>query len=372
MYKDKIVQMAKNLVHHSVALEPGEKLLIELFNGGYELADALIEQARTAGADAFLQIHHHGLLRTLITNATAEQLRKTAEYEVARMRDMNAYIAIRAFENASELGDVPGDKMQLYQSEYSKPLHTDIRIKDTKWCVMGYPSPAFAQKAGMSTEAFEDFYFNVCGLDYKRLGEQMEALVAYMNKTDAVRIVAKGTDISFSIKGYPAVKCYGRRNIPDGEVYVGPAPGTANGFITYNVPCNYQGFVAENVRFTFENGVIVAADGNDPARINRVLNIDEGARRLGEFAIGVNPMITRPIVDTLFDEKMTGSLHFTPGNAYLASNNGNVSAVHWDLVQLHTPEYGGGEIWFDNVLVRRDGRFVVDELLGLNPENLMS
>ncbi|MDL2319254.1 aminopeptidase [Eubacteriales bacterium OttesenSCG-928-A19] len=371
MYKDKVMAMAANLVGHSVALEPGENLLIETFNGGFELAEALIERAQAVGARPFLHIHQNRMLRTLLKNASREQLQLTAQYEVARMKDMHAYIAIRAFENDSELTDVPADKMQMYQTEYSKPLHTDIRLKDTKWCVMGYPTPAFAQKAGMSTEAFEDFYFDVCGLDYKRLGDRMEALVAYMNKTSKVRLVAKNTDITFSIEGFPAVKCYGRRNIPDGEVYVGPTPGTANGYITYNVPCNYEGFVAENVRFTFENGMIVGCDGNDPDRIRAVLDRDEGARRLGEFAIGVNPRITRPIVNTLFDEKMTGSLHLTPGNAYLASNNGNVSGVHWDLVQLHTPEYGGGEIWFDDILIRKDGLFVVDELMGLNPENLL-
>lgn len=371
MYSERITKMARNLIGHSVALEAGENLLIETFNGGEELAGALIERAHEVGARPFLHIHDHRMLSALLKGATPEQIQMMAKYEVARMKEMDAYIAIRAFDNASELVDVPGDKMGLYQSQYNKPLHTDIRIKDTKWCVMGYPTSAFAQKAGMSTSAFEDFYFDVCGLDYARLGKEMDALVDYMTKAEKVRLVAPGTDITFSIKGYPAVKCYGRRNIPDGECYVAPEPGTANGHITYNVPCNYQGFVASDVSFTFENGVIVSSNGNDPERIRKVLDTDEGARRLGEFALGVNPKITRPIVDTLFDEKMTGSLHLTPGNAYLASNNHNVSAVHWDLVLLQTAAYGGGEVWMDDVLVRKDGLFVVDALKGLNPENLI-
>ena len=364
-------KMAKNLIHHSVDLQKGENLLIEVFDGCYDLAEAVIAEAQAAGGNAYLSIKSNAMLRSLLMNCTAEQLKKTAEYESHRMDMMDAYIAIRGADNNFELSDVPAEKMNMYQTLYMKPVHTLRRMVNTKWCVMGYPSPSFAQKAGMSTEAFTDFYFDVCGLDYDRMGKAMDRLVDYMNKTDKVRIVSSGTDISFSIKDYPAVKCYGRRNMPDGEVYAAPVPGTANGYITYNVPCDYLGFVFENVRFEFKDGIIIDASGNNREKIMAVLNTDEGARRLGEFALGVNPCIIKPIVNTLFDEKMSGSLHLTPGNAYAASNNGNKSAVHWDMVQMHTPEYGGGEVWFDGIIVRKDGRFTVDELKCLNPENLI-
>ena len=366
---NRVLRMASTLIHHSTALKEGEKLLIEVFDAGFELAEALIGEAQKLGAYPFLQISPNHMQRALLMNATAEQIRQTAHFDAERMKQMDAYIAIRGASNDCELSDVPMDKMQLFQTEYNQTVHMNIRMTDTKWCVMRYPTPAFAQKAGMSTSALNDFYFSVCGLDYKGMGERMDALVEYMDKTDNVRLVADGTDITFSIKGYPAVKCFGRRNIPDGEVYAAPVPGSANGVITYNVPCNYLNFVFENVSLAVKDGVIVSADGNNVERINKVLDTDEGARRFGEFAIGVNPYITKHIVDTLFDEKMTGSLHLTPGNAYLASNNHNSSAIHWDLVQMHTPEYGGGEIWFDDVLVRKDGLFVVDELKGLNPES---
>ena len=371
MEQEKVVRMARNLISHSVALQPGENLLIETFDGGVELAKALIAEAQRVGGRAFLTIKSNEMIRALLLGATQEQVELTAQFELARMQKMDAYIAIRGSANSFELSDVPADKMALYQQFYQKPVHNEERINNTKWCVMVYPSGAFAQKAGMSTEAFEAFYFDVCGLDYAKMGRAMDALVDYMNKTDKVRILAQDTDITFSIRDFPAVKCYGRRNIPDGEVYAGPVPGTANGYITYNVPCDYMGFVYDKVHFEFENGVIVQASGNDSEKVNRLLDMDEGARRLGEFAIGVNPCIHRPLVNTLFDEKMTGSIHLTPGNAYAASNNGNKSAIHWDLVQLHTPPYGGGEIWFDGVLIRKDGRFVVDELLCLNPEHLI-
>ena len=367
---ERVLRMASNLISHSVALEKGENLLIEVFDAGFELAEALIGEAQKLGANPFLQISPNQMQRALLMNASLEQLRKTAEFDTQRMKQMDAYIAIRGSCNDSELSDVPVDKMQSYQTEYYKPVHMETRITDTKWCVMRYPTPAFAQKANMSIRALEDYYFDVCGLDYKKMGEHMEALVDYMNKSDKVRLVGDGTDLTFSIKGYPAVKCFGRRNIPDGEVLVAPAPGSANGTITYNIPCDYMNFVFENVSFKLKDGVITDAGGNNVERINRVLDTDEGARRFGEFAIGINPFITEPIVDTLFDEKMTGSLHLTPGNSYLSSYNHNTSAVHWDLILAQTPEFGGGEIWFDDVLVRKDGLFVVDELKGLNPENL--
>ena len=163
-----------------------------------------------------------------------------------------------------------------------------------------------------------------------------------------------------------------RRNIPDGEVYTAPVKDSINGTLTYNTPAVFQGFTFENISFRFENGKIVEATANDTERINEVLNTDEGARYIGEFAIGVNPYILKPMKDTLFDEKIMGSFHFTPGNCYEEeAPNGNSSAIHWDLVCIQTPEYGGGEIYFDDVLIRKDGRFVVKELECLNPENLI-
>jgi len=191
-----------------------------------------------------------------------------------------------------------------------------------------------------------------------------------MQNTDEVRIVAKDTDLRFSIKGMKAVKCDGHMNIPDGEVYTAPVKNSVNGYITYNTPSNYAGFKFENIRFEFKDGKIVKAIANNTEKLNKILDTDEGARYIGEFSIGLNPYITKPMEDTLFDEKIAGSIHFTPGSAYEDADNGNRSAVHWDIVLIQTPEYGGGEIYFDGKLIRKDGRFVIKDLEGLNPENL--
>lgn len=367
----RITTLAANLIHYSVALQPGEKILIEVFDDALPLAKAIIEEVYRADAFPFLAIKNNQLQRALLRGSNPEQLKLAGSWEAERMRHMDAYLGIRASDNVSELSDVASAQMQSYQQHWLKPVHSDIRVPHTKWCVMRYPNSSMAQLANMSTEAFEDFYFNVCNLDYAKMAEAMTPLVELMQKTDAVQIIGPDTDLLFSIKDIPAIKCSGLRNIPDGEVFTAPVKHSVNGFITYNTPAVYQGVTYENIRLEFLNGKIIGATGNHTDKLNQVFDTDEGARFIGEFALGVNPHITTPMKDTLFDEKIQGSFHFTPGSCYDTASNGNKSAVHWDLVNIQTPAYGGGEIWFDNRLIRKDGRFVVPELNGLNPENLI-
>ncbi|MGE5630214.1 MAG: aminopeptidase [Caulobacteraceae bacterium] len=370
MKDPRVEKLAKILLNYSVKLKAGENVLIEVYDSGEDLAAELIKEAYRLGGKPFLTLKNRKIMRELIRGTNAEHMSQTAGYEAARMKDMQAYIGIRGAYNSSEWSDIPSEKMNLYQSKWSKTVHSDIRVPNTKWCVMRYPNEAMAQMANMSTEQFEDFYFNVCTLDYAKMSKAMDPLAELMYKTDKVRIKGNGTDLSFSIKGLPAIKCDGEANIPDGEVYTAPVKDSINGYITYNTPAEYQGYTYENIRLEFKDGKIVNATSNDNERINKVFDTDEGARYVGEFAIGVNPYIVKAMKDTLFDEKIMGSFHFTPGSSYDTCYNGNKSAIHWDLVCIQTPEYGGGEIWFDDVLIRKDGRFVLKELEVLNPENL--
>lgn len=370
MKDPRISILAKNLINYSVNIQPGENLLIEVFDSGYELASELIKECYAAGANPFVSLKSRKLMKDLIINTNEEHMHAIASFEADRMNKMQAYIGIRGSLNSSEWSDIPEEKMGIYMKNWSKPVHSDIRVPNTKWCVMRYPSNSMAQMAGMSMEKFEDFFFDVCCLDYSRMNKAMDPLKALMDKTNKVRITGKNTDLTFSIKGFPAIKCSGEANIPDGEVYTAPLKDSIEGYITYNTPSEYQGFTFENIRLEFSKGRIVKATANDTERINKIFDTDEGARYVGEFAIGVNPYITKPMKDTLFDEKIMGSFHFTPGSSYDDCYNGNKSAVHWDLVFIQTPEYDGGEIWFDDVLIRKDGRFVLNELEGLNPENL--
>lgn len=371
MKDPRIEKLAENLINYSVELKPGETILIENIGNEIPLTKELIKQAYKAGGIPFLTIKNQELLRVLLNECTEEQMKAMASFEIARMKEMKAYIGIRAGDNVSEMGAVPSEKMKIYMEHYVKPLHSDLRVKNTKWCILRYPNHSMAQLASMATDLFEDFYFKVCNLDYSKMSKAMENLVAAMEKADRVRITGRDTDLTFSIKGMPAIKCDGKLNIPDGEVFSAPVKNSVNGVITYNAPAVYQGATFENIRLEFKDGKIVNAAASDTERINKIFDTDEGARYVGEFAIGVNPYIERPMKDTLFDEKIKGSIHFTPGSSYDECDNGNKSAIHWDLVFIQRPEYGGGEIWFDDTLIRKDGLFVPKELQCLNPENLI-
>ncbi|NLG24194.1 MAG: aminopeptidase [Clostridiales bacterium] len=370
MTDPRVRALAHNLVHHATRLKPGDKILIESIGVPPALACALVDEVYAAGAHPVVWVKDPVVQRALMMGMTDEQVTLWADHEAHLMARVDAYVGIRGGENSFELSDVPMDKNALYAKRLWHPVHGAIRVPKTRWVVLRYPTPSMAQQAGMSTSAFEDYYFDVCCLDYGRMSIAMDALASRMARTDRVRIVGPGTDLRFSIKGLPVIKCDGQVNIPDGEVFTAPVRDSVYGTISFNTPSLREGFTYENVVLTFEAGKIVDARANDSARLNAVLNTDEGARYVGEFAIGVNPYITRPMKDTLFDEKIMGSFHFTPGASYDECDNGNKSAIHWDMVCIQTPEFGGGEIYFDDELIRRDGRFVPADLDCLNPENL--
>ncbi len=370
MFDPRILQLADGLVNFSCNVQKGENVLIETIGGNEDLTRALIKAVYKAGGTPFLWVGDKEYDREMLMHCTPEQLKLRAEVDAKLMSQMQAFIGVRGGSNANEMADVPSDRMNDYATYYWVPVHGEIRVPKTKWVVLRYPSPSMAQLADMSTEAFEDYYFNVCCLDYGKMDRAMDSLKSLMERTDKVRIVGPGTDLNFSIKGMPAIKCAGNMNIPDGEIYTAPVKTSVNGTIAYNTPSLEDGFTYTDIKFTFKDGKIVKATSNDDKRINEMLDIDEGARYVGEFAIGVNPYITFPMKDTLFDEKIAGSIHFTPGSCYDDCNNGNKSAQHWDLVLIQTSAYGGGEIYFDDVLIRKDGRFVLPELECLNPENL--
>lgn len=366
---ERIKKLAHNLVNYSCHVEKGEKVLIHYEGSTTKpLARQLVKEVYAVGGLPFLWTRDHDVIRELMMNCDQEQLEFMRDCQLKEMKGMDAYIAIRGGDNSSEYADVPADKMNLYNKILDPVI--DERCNNTKWVVLRYPNNSMAQLAHTSLEAFEDFYFDVCNLDYKKMSDAMTPLVELMNKTDKVRLVGPGTDLTFSIKGIGAVKCDGYMNIPDGEVYTAPVKDSMNGTISYNTSSEEHGFTYQNIVFEVKDGKIVKATANDNERINQLLDTDEGARYFGEFAIGVNPYVLSPMMDTLFDEKIAGSFHLTPGCAYEDAFNGNTSAVHWDLVMIQRPEYGGGEIYFDDVLIRKDGLFVLPELQGLNPENL--
>ena len=358
---DKLAQL---LVEYSTRLKRHEAVLIEAFDVPDEMTIALVRATRKAGAIPFTQIQRGRVSRELAMKATDQQLDLAAAHELARMKKMDAYIGLRGSNNITELSDVPAEQMKMVAKKM-RPVQ-DHRVKKTKWVVLRWPTPSMAQQAGMSTEAFEDFYFEVCTLDYRKLQPGMKALKALMDKTDRVEIKGPGTDLRFSIKGIGAVICGGDRNIPDGEVFSCPVRDSVEGHVTFNAPTIYQSIGFDGVRLDFRAGKVVKAIANQTEKLNKILDSDPGARFIGEFSLAFNPYILHPMRDILFDEKIAGSFHFTPGQAYEDADNGNRSQVHWDMVNIQRPDYGGGEIYFDGKLIRRDGNFVPQALQSLN------
>lgn len=365
-------QLAEVLVRHSVRVQPGDWVLVEATDVPEEFLCVLIARVAEARGIPLIETKHLRVMRALQLHATEEQLQVIADVEKYRMERVQCYIGVRGTHNSAQMSDVPMEKVEMVQRLWWKPVHSEIRVPKTRWVVLRWPSDSMAQQANMSTEAFEDYYFRVCTLDYGRMEQVVQPLVDLMSRTDEVRIVAPGTDLKFFIKDIPVVPCYGLRNIPDGECFTAPVRDSVEGEITFNVPSLYHGKTFENIRLVFQKGKIVdASAGKMTDELNRIIDFDEGARYVGEFSLGFNPHILHPMKDTLFDEKIAGSLHLTPGNAYETADNGNRSQIHWDLVIIQRAEYGGGEIFFDGRLVRKDGLFVVSELEGLNPDRLV-
>ncbi|MCX7835578.1 MAG: aminopeptidase [bacterium] len=356
--------LAKLLLNYSTNLQKGEVLYLEMKGKEtLELGKQIIHLATEKGAIPFWFYSDESLLRHFLYHANESQFEKQAELHLELMKRADAYIGIRGSDNAFDLADIPPEQRKLWNRLFVHPVHMEERVKRTKWVVLRYPNNAMAQLAETSQESFEDFYFEVCCADYEKMSKAMDQLKSLMEATDRVRIVGPGTDLEFSIQGIGVVKCDGHRNIPDGEVYTAPVKDSVNGTIRFNAPSLYEGIVYHNITLTFKNGQIVHATAdNQVERLNKIFDTDAGARYVGEFSIACNPFILHPMKDTLFDEKIAGSLHFTPGQCYDEAYNGNQSAIHWDLVLIQRAEYGGGEIWFDGKLIRKDGKFTDPEL----------
>lgn len=372
MKDPRVAKLTDVLIGYSTKVQPGEKVLLEAFDIPDDVVTTVVDRIAEAGGLPFVSVKRNNVLRALYLNASEEQMRITGEVELARMTQMDAYIGIRGADNSTEMSDVPDEKMKLYRSLWWNPVHTQTRVPKTKWTVLRWPTPSMAQQAGMSTEAFENFYFDVCTFDYFKMSSLITPLKELMERTDRVRLVGPNTDMAFSIKGIPVIPCTGEFNIPDGEIFTAPVRDSVNGVIAFNTPTIYQGTVFEGITLHMKDGKIIEATaaGGQTAALNQILDSDDGARSIGEWSLGFNPYVLNPMKDILFDEKIAGSFHFTPGQAYEIADNGNRSVVHWDMVMIQRPEYGGGEIYFDDILIRKDGLFIPENLQPLNPEPL--
>ena len=370
---ERITKLAENILKNSVELKKGEKIYIEAFSESTkDLFNEFIRIAAKMGAVPFYFYNDNSFVKNLVENSNPNQIEQYAKWHAGLMDEMDCYVAVRGYDDLFALSDIAPAKMKAYNQIYYNMVHFDRRIAKTRWCVMRYPNDTMAAVSKMSRKALEDFFFEACLVDYKKMGKAMKPLKDLMDKTDKVRIKGPNTDLEFSIKGLKAIVCDGKMNIPDGEVYTAPVKNSINGHIQFNTDTVYGGTFYSNVYLEFKDGKIIKAESranND--KLQKQINVDEGARYMGEFAIGVNPYIRKEMLDILFDEKIACSLHMAIGNSYSDETfNGNRSSVHWDLVLIQDKAHGGGEIWFDDKLVRKDGLFVLPELKKLNPGNL--
>lgn len=367
----KLRQLAENVLKNSIKLKKGERIYIEAFGvSTLPLFKEFLRGIAKAGGVPFYFYNDEAVMKEFIANASEKQMEEFGKVYQRNMAEADAYVAIRGFDDVFALADVDAKHMDWYRKYYFNPVHRETRVPHTRWCVMRYPNTAMAALSRMSLKQFEDFYFGACLVDYRKMCKAMEPLAKLMEKTDRVKIVAPGTRLEFSIREIPVIKSCGEVNIPDGEVYTAPVKDSINGYVQFNTDTTYDGVFFSNIRLEFKNGEIVKASSMANNEVLQKIINTPGARYMGEFALGVNPYITQPVLDILFDEKIAGSFHMAIGNSYDHAFNGNISAIHWDLIQMQDKKHGGGEIYFDDVLVRKDGLFVLKSLEGLNPEKL--
>ncbi len=363
---ERLKKLSKQIVNYSVKVKDGDRVLIQYeSNMCNPLIKCLIKDIYKNNGIPFVKLLDNELNSLILEGANGKTIDEMVKMKTYEVDNFDCFIRICYTENEYEDKNVSSRIRKELGSKSQKI--DDIRINQRRWVLLNYPSLIDAYKAHMKYDDFYDFSMDVMNVDYEAMNEKIRPLKELMEKTDKVRIVGPNTDITFSIKGMPAIPCCGTANIPDGELYTAPIKNTVNGVITYNTPSPYNGNIFNNIRLEFKDGQIVncsTTEHND--LLKEIFDTDEGARYVGEFSLGFNPKITSPMGDILYDEKIMGSLHFTPGRCYEDCNNGNVSSIHWDLVLIQTPEYGGGEIYFDDVLIRKDGKFVTQNLYELN------
>jgi aminopeptidase len=366
MYTPNDKALTNKILDYSVELKAGENIMIQLVGlNGIGLMRAMVEGVRNRGAHPFVDVVDSEIQRILVETGDLGFWEHQARVDqLPLMKQMDAYVGIRATLNIFEQSDVSAHANKAYAAGLLEPVHFRERVNNTRWCIMRYPSEAFAMNAKMPTQRFTDFYFKACLLDYARLAEAMKPLEERLRRTSEIRLVGDGTDIRFSVENQNWIPCVGKRNIPDGELFSSPILNSVNGSIRY-APSVYQGKPFEFVQLQVKDGVVTGFDSSDNGSLERILDSDDGARRFGEFSFGLNPVIEKPMYDILFDEKIYGSNHLTLGNDYEIAPNGNQSTIHWDLVCI------GADVYFDGKLVRRGRLFTDQSLIGLNPENLI-
>ena len=357
MSDPRIEQYAKVLVEQCLDVQPGTQVLVQAQPAARPLVDAVVANIARRGAYAIVRVTFELMTVSAawIREAPEELLREAPAVEAAMIEGLDYLMHIHASENTREGSDVPPDRLNLVRQAY-RPHYEKFFTDEAPWVGCQYPTAAFAQDAGMTLQAFADFLYGAVLIDWEAARASMQRVADRFNGAAEVHVVGDDTDIRFSLEGRHAMVDAAGANMPGGEIFFSPVEDSVEGLVTFSeYPACYLGHQVPGVRLRFEGGIVVdASAAGDEKFLLATLDTDEGARRLGEFGIGCNPGIQRHMRNTLFDEKIEGTVHFAVGNGFPFIGGQNHSAVHWDMVK---DLRRSGRIELDGEVVQENGQW---------------
>ncbi len=360
--------LAKVLVNYSVEVGKGDLVAIQTYPVAELLTKEVYRECLKAGGHPFVRCHLPGISEIFLKEARKDQLRFLSPVAMEEVEKTDKFISFWADENTKDLANVDPDR-QRERASATAPIMRRWNEREAagelKWVGTQFPTNASAQDAEMSLPEYENFVLDACLVNkkdpiaaWKSVHRKQARICKRLDHARKVRVVTKGTDLTMKVAGRKWVNCDGKANMPDGEIFTGPVEDSVEGSITFSFPAFYYGREAEGVRLTFKKGRIVkatASKGQD--FLEAMLNTDDGAKRVGEFAIGTNYSVQKFTRNTLFDEKIGGTVHMAMGASIPESLGVNESAIHWDMV---TDMRDGGKIYADGKVVYKDGKFTLD------------
>jgi aminopeptidase len=363
----RLEKLAQLIVNYSVKVRSGDKVAIYASSIAEPLIKEVYKNVLHAGGHPFIMVSPGGIEDILFKNASDEQLKYVHEPVKYIMEHYDVRISIASDDNTRELSQVDSSRIVLHRqarTELNKIFMERSASGALRWVVTLFPTNAYAQDAGMSLSDYEDFVYSACLPDmddpvgyWQRFSVWQDGIIEWLKAKENVHIVGPDTDLRLSIKDRIFVNCDGRFNMPDGEIFTGPVEDSIDGYVTFSYPSHYSGREVTGVRLQFEHGKVIQAHADkDEEFLIKTLDTDNGARYIGEFAIGTNEGINRFTGEILFDEKINGSFHMALGAGYPETGSKNESAIHWDMIcDLRQ----GGEIRVDGELLYRDGKFAI-------------
>ncbi|AZR72292.1 hypothetical protein BBF96_02105 [Anoxybacter fermentans] len=354
----RIEKLADILVNYSVEVKEGERVLISGSILARPLIEEIVKKVAQAGAEPVTRITLETAGYLFMKYGSEEIIGRTNEVFLDMIKKCDALISINAPENTKYMSTIDPKRLSLHQKALM-PISEYVMGGNVRWVGCNFPVPALAQEAEMSLEEYENFVYSATNIDWVENSKYQDKIKAIFDAGKEVRIVGPGTDLTFSIEGREGIKCDGRNNMPDGEIFYAPIENSANGYITYDFPAMRMGKEVSGIRLEFKDGKVVKASAtkNEDFLLSS-LDTDEGARYIGEFGIGVNYGIQRFTKDILFDEKIGGTIHLALGRAYPESGGKNVSAIHWDMIKDLRKD---GKIILDGKVVAENGKFLIED-----------